>query len=360
VANERNIVELNELTTDSTAAAGSAGSAGSAEPTEASPPTGWGRAIGIGIGLAMLVGVLVTALAWAPAEMAPRDVPVAIVGPDRAAAQLEQQLATAMPDALEFTRAADAETARQLIQDREVYGAIVLEPAGPPQVLTATAGSPVVAQILTGIADQLAQGDAGPSAARVDDVVPLTEDDPRGAVFAAAAMPMVMGGMAVGILLSFIVAGVWRRVAGALVASAAAGGVVILVTQGWLGALNGNAWANAGAIALTVAAIAMTMIGLVALVGPAGVGIGAITMFLIGNAISGVASAPEMVPTGWGALGQMLPPGAGGSLLRSTAFFDGAAAARPLLILAVWLAAGLLLAALARRFRSASHHALRG
>jgi hypothetical protein len=29
-----------------------------------------------------------------------------------------------------------------------------------------------------------------------------------------------------------------------------------------------------------------------------------------------------MLPTGWGTLGQMLPPGAGGSLLRSTAFFE--------------------------------------
>ena len=83
-------------------------------------------------------------------------------------------------------------------------------------------------------------------------------------------------------------------------------------------------------------------------------------MFLIGNPISGVASAPEMLPTGWGTLGQMLPPGAGGSLLRSTAFFDGAAAAGPVLILAAWLAAGLVLAALGRRFRSASHHPLRG
>jgi hypothetical protein len=219
----------------------------------------------------------------------------------------------------------------------------------------------VVAQILTGIAGQLAQGDVGgPNGPEVDDVVPLSEDDPRGSVFTASALPMVIGGMVVGILLSFLVAGVWRRVAGALVAAAAAGGVVTLVSQAWLGALGGNPWANAGAVALTVGAISMTMIGLVALIGPAGIGIGAVLMFLVGNSLSGVSSAPELLPTGWGASGQLLPPGAGGTLLRSTSYFDGAAAAQPAWVLAAWVATGLVLAALGRRLRPASHQAVIG
>lgn len=327
---------------------------------ESSPPTGWPRTLGIGLGLAMLVGVLVTAFAWPPAESAPRNVPVAIVGPAEATARLEQQLATAMPDALEIEHAADVDGARDLILDRKVYGVIVLKPTSPPQLLTASAGSPVVAQILNGVADQLAQGDAGMPGPQVDDVVPLPVDDPRGSVFTAAALPIVLGGMVVGILLSFVVTGVWRRIAGALVAAVAAGWVVTLVIQTWFGALDGSPWANAGAIGLVIAAISMTMIGLVALIGLPGVGIGAVIMFLIGNSLSGVASAPEMLPTGWGTLGQLLPAGAGGTLLRSTAYFEGAAAARPVLILAAWAVGGLVFAALGRRIRPASHHALVG
>ncbi|MEU6408944.1 hypothetical protein [Microbispora sp. NPDC046933] len=43
---------------------------------------------------------------------------------------------------------------------------------------------------------------------------------------------------------------------------------------------------------------------------------------LIGSALSGTATAPEMLP-GWsGTLGQPPRPKAGGRLLRSTAFFD--------------------------------------
>jgi hypothetical protein len=40
-------------------------------------------------------------------------------------------------------------------------------------------------------------------------------------------------------------------------------------------------------------------------------------------------------------IGQWLPPGAGVSALRSTAFFDGAAATGPLLTLTLWAALGL-------------------
>ncbi|MCX5395037.1 hypothetical protein [Streptomyces sp. NBC_00094] len=50
-----------------------------------------------------------------------------------------------------------------------------------------------------------------------------------------------------------------------------------------------------------------------------------------------------MLPSWSGALGQLLSPGAGGQLLRSTAFFDGHAAACSATVLATWLMLGLVL-----------------
>jgi hypothetical protein len=50
-----------------------------------------------------------------------------------------------------------------------------------------------------------------------------------------------------------------------------------------------------------------------------------------------------MLPQPWGEIGQFLPPGAGVSLVRSVAFFDGAGARMPLVVLTVWLLAGLAL-----------------
>lgn len=53
---------------------------------------------------------------------------------------------------------------------------------------------------------------------------------------------------------------------------------------------------------------------------------GALLMVMLGNPFSGVTSAPELLPEPFGMIGQRLPPGAGGSLPRSVAFFDGSAA----------------------------------
>jgi hypothetical protein len=56
----------------------------------------------------------------------------------------------------------------------------------------------------------------------------------------------------------------------------------------------------------------------------AGIGVVAMTMVVIGNAFSAISSAPELLPRAVGAIGQLLPPGAGGNLVRGTGFFDGA------------------------------------
>jgi hypothetical protein len=64
-------------------------------------------------------------------------------------------------------------------------------------------------------------------------------------------------------------------------------------------------------------------------------------MVFVGNPFSAAATAPELLPEPVGGLGQLLPPGAGANLLRSTGFFDGAGAAEHLAVLGVWSMAGL-------------------
>ncbi|HCA87554.1 MAG TPA: hypothetical protein DEQ61_20045, partial [Streptomyces sp.] len=81
--------------------------------------------------------------------------------------------------------------------------------------------------------------------------------------------------------------------------------------------------------------------GSAALLGRAGLGLGALLVVLLGNPLSGVTSAPQLLPEPAGAIGQLLPPGAGGALLRSVSFFDGSGAGMPALVLAVWTVLGL-------------------
>jgi hypothetical protein len=82
-----------------------------------------------------------------------------------------------------------------------------------------------------------------------------------------------------------------------------------------------------------------------ALLDAGGVVLAALAVFLLGNPLSGLTSAPELLPQPWGAVGQFLPPGAGGTLLRSVAFFDGAGAAAAGWVLGAWAGVGLALAA---------------
>ncbi|MDV9202321.1 ABC transporter permease, partial [Streptomyces sp. Wh19] len=112
------------------------------------------------------------------------------------------------------------------------------------------------------------------------------------------------------------------------------------LTADRLGVITGNWWAEAGTLGLTVPAIGGTVAGLAALIGPLGIGAGAVLMVLLGNPFSGVTNAPELLPGPVGAIGRLMPPGAGGSLLRSVAFFDGGGAGGPLLTLALWAALG--------------------
>jgi hypothetical protein len=263
----------------------------------------------------------------------PRDLRVGVAGPPAVATTIEQRLA-AKDGVFEIHRYADEAAARAAIEERDVYGAFVQTSAGA-ELLTASGASPTVAQLLReagGAGDQ--SGQAGTS---VRDVVPAAEDDPRGTGLAASVFPLVLVGLA-GIVLA---PGLLRRATLVLAGSIIAGLAAIAVAQGWLGIVEHNWAANWAVLSLVVLSIASAVAGLEALVGRAGIGLGAATMVLVGNPLSAVSSAPELLLQPLGAIGQLLPPGAGGSLLRSTAFFDGAAAGGYVAVLAAWVLVGL-------------------
>jgi hypothetical protein len=287
----------------------------------------------------LVVALVLTLFAWPSARLEPRDVPVGVAG---ATGQIERQLA-ARDGAFEIHRYADEAAAREAIADREVYGAFVVTPDGP-EVLTASAASPAVSQLLTHAA---AEADA-----------PLTDvvsAKPGTGGLAASVLPLILAGIITG--LAGAALGTSARQRAALIAggSIAGGLTATLIIQSWLDVIGGDWLVNAGALSLTVLAVAAIVAGLETLLGKAGAALAAVTMVLIGNPFSGVASGPEMLPTAAGSIGQLLPPGAGGNLLRSTGLFDGAAAGGHVTVLALWALAGfaLLFLSAARSRRTA-------
>ena len=106
------------------------------------------------IALPVVVTAAIIAFAWPSARVQPRELPVGIVGTTPATQQAVAGLAKARPGGFEFHLYATTESARAAIYHRDVYGAFVVDPHGIA-VLEASAASNTVAQLLTGVGDQL-------------------------------------------------------------------------------------------------------------------------------------------------------------------------------------------------------------
>ena len=140
---------------------------------------------------------------------------------------------------------------------------------------------------------------------------------------------------------------VWTRFAAAVVFAGLAGATIAALLRFVLGSIDANFWGVAGGLALGALASGLSMLGLGSLFGRAGLAVGALLALLLGNPLSGLTSAPELLPSGWGALGQWLPQGANATLLRSTAFFGGSGATMAIVVLACWAIAGAALIVIA-------------
>ncbi len=283
----------------------------------------------------------------------PRDLPLGVAGPATAVAQVEQRLA-GRADAFEVHRYADGAAAREAVENRTVYGALVVTPGGT-ELLTASAASPVVAQTLQqAVAGQAAEGGAE---VRTVDVVPAPASDPRGAVLNASVLPLALAGIATGALVTLLGLGGARAVAVVTGAAALVGVVAAAIAHSWLEATGDDWWAVAGVLGLSTLAVAGAVAGLGALLGRAGVGLGAALVMLLGNPFSARPRLRRCCPNR-PARSASGCPGRGVQLLRSVSFFDGAAAGGPALTLAWWallgLGAVLLGGALRNRARDAA------
>ncbi|WP_369244940.1 ABC transporter permease [Streptomyces sp. R41] len=313
-------------------------SATSATPAAtAAPPLPHGRRmVAVIVLVPTLVALALWAFAWPAARTAPRDLPLGVAGPATATAQMQKQLSQHQ-GAFEIHRYADEAAARDAIEDRTVYGAVVVTAQGP-KLLTATAASPLVAQLL-----QQAVARQAPEGTKVTtiDVVPAPAKDPRGAALGASVLPLALVGIAAGSVVTLLGLRGARAVAALVGAAALVGVVAAALAHSWLGVFTGNWWAEAAALGLSTLAVGAAVAGLGALIGPPGIGLGAFVVMLLGNPFSAASSPPQMLPEPVGTIGQWLPPGAGASLMRSVSFFDGAAATGPALTLTWWAVLGL-------------------
>ena len=299
-------------------------------------PTAVRRFILLLVIVPVIVTLAVAAFTWASADPDPHDLPIGASGPPGAIEAIEGKLAT-HPDAFDLHEYASAGEAREAIENREIYGAHVQSESGP-QLLTASAASSAVTQILT---TTLASPDAGGTPPAVVDVVPADSDDPRGSALGSLVLPLVLVSVITAVIVLLVARPGWEQVG--MIASAALVGalVAVAIAQGGFGVLQGNWALNVVAPALTIAAIAATIVGLTSAFGRIGLVAVAPLMIFLGNPWSGAMSSPHLLPEPAGLIGQLLPPGAGSTALRSLSFFDGAGSGTPILVLSLWIALGV-------------------
>jgi len=308
-------------------------------PLAAHPP--WRQLLIVAVVVPAVIALAVLAFAWPAARIAPRNLPIGIVGTTSASQHFVVGLDKAEPGGFDVHLYSTEASARSAIRDRDVYGAFVVTDSSVT-VLEASASSATVAQLLTSVGQQLSKAHPATTVKTVD-VVPGSPGDPRGLVLSSSLLPLTICGVIIALVIGIVVGfrPAVRQIVALSVVSAVAGLGSYLLAQSFLGALPHEHVASWAALALTLLAISSTTAGFIALIGAPGLGIGAALMVFVGNPFSGATSAPQLLPDWVDHLGQWLPPGAGTNLLRSTAYFHGRGASGHLVVLVVWIVFGL-------------------
>ncbi|MFJ8545555.1 DUF3533 domain-containing protein [Streptomyces sp. NPDC093586] len=288
----------------------------------------------------------------------PKDVPFGVVAPGGAAAQTVARLERLPGSPLDPRTVADAAGARKQIMDREIDGALVVQPSGRTDtLLVATGGGTALATALKSIVTR-AEGAEG-RALRTVDVTPASPQDFNG----LSSFYLVVGWCVGGYLCASILAistgarpanprrAAIRLIAMALVAIVGGlGGAVIIGPI--LGALPGGVVDLWGLGALITFAVGAATLALQGLFGIVGIGLTILLVVIAGNPSAGGAFPLPMLPPFWKAIGPALPPGAGTWAARSIAYFRGNAMTGQLLVLWAWAVAGTVVTMLSAVLRS--------
>ena len=321
-----------------------------------STPMSKARPVLAPLAAAAAVCLVLLGFSWPALVAEPRDLPVAVTGQPELVQELTTMMAAQSGDAFELQQVVDRAAAETAVRERDAVGAIVLDPAHPEMIIASATGTGP-SEVMRGIGDSLQQkltevsasGEAPPLQLTITDVAPYGSDDPNGSRLAIAGLPLTIGGVLGGALISLAVAGLVRQLVGLVSYAVVAGLGLTAILQYWYGALTADFWINSAVLTLALFGVAGVVIGLRRLIGPAGIGLAAVLFVLGANPISGTMTPREFLPEPWAAIGSWTPQGAGPDLLRGLSFFPDAPTGQPWLVLGCWAAAAWLLITLGRR-----------
>ncbi|MFJ3902777.1 DUF3533 domain-containing protein [Streptomyces sp. NPDC090025] len=276
----------------------------------------------------------------------PKDVPFGVVAPQQVSTVLLEQLEKLPGEPLDPRAVGSEADATKKIMNREIDGALVVDPAGRTDtLLVASGGGTVLSSALQKMFTQV-EG-ANQRTVRTVDVAPASPQDFDG----LSAFYLVVGWCVGGYICAAILAiSAGSRPAnreraiirlGALAVYAALGGLGGAIIVGpILDALPGSVAALWGLGTLVVFAVGATTLALQSVFGIVGIGLAILLVVVAGNPSAGGAFPLPMLPPFWKAIGPALPPGAGTWAARSIAYFKGNDMTGAMLVLSAWAVAG--------------------
>jgi hypothetical protein len=304
-----------------------------------------------GIGLVFAL-VFVLVLTTASRSPQPHHLPVGLVAPAPVADRIQTALSAHAPGSFDVHRYGTEAAARQAVRNHREDGALVV--AGPSaRVVLASADGPATTAALRAVLSGIAG--AAHLDVTVEDVRPLPSTDPAGTLASLLLIPLILAGLLGGVSGLLAPSSRMRARLGLLFAYAAAVGAGVTLTVRLVeGGLPADLWTISGLTGLFVLAMGATVMCLQRLAGLAGVGLAVLTLLVLGLPTAGVFAPPEFLPYFYRALSQNLPPGAAVTALRDALYFGGAGLARPLTVLSIWAAAGVVLTVLADLVRTSA------
>jgi len=291
--------------------------------------------------LVALIGLIGTAIK----NPQPHDIPVGLVGPAQATQQISQSFATAAPGAFHFTTYASEQEASAAIDARTVDGALIVGSPTPRLIVAGAAGDAATGVMTAAFTNAFkAQG----TTLTVEAVHPFATGDAHGLILFFVVVATLVATLATQAvqLATNKGGGLTLQLALVLVFGALAG-LTGMGTATWIAGSYGDGfWAAAGLVALASAAVGAVTAGAARLLGAPGIGLAGLLVVLLGLVSSGGPVGSQLLPDFYRALAPWMPAGQLYNALRNALFFDGAALAWPITILAGWLVGGLALMAL--------------
>jgi hypothetical protein len=294
------------------------------------------------IALTMFVVAMIASYSGAFAKPTLHHLSVAVAAPERVVDGIRDH------DTLDVTQVRDDASARASVYHRDTDAGYVVTTDGRLQIYVAGGGGHSVASAAETVGRAIAhQAHLTPA---VIDVAPASAGDPSGTVEFYAVIFISIGASVGAALLGAVMGKVRRldtlvlRSATLTAYSAVLAGVVTVYVDAVLGALTGHTWQVFGVLWLYSMAVAGAVTGVSAAFGA--VASAALTAFLVvvGNAAAAGPVGRPLLSGFYSTCTAIVPQGSGVSLLRSVLYFGGNGAQTPLVTLAVWGAAGCLLA----------------